>query len=861
MPGHGRSARCVEKQISKSKDLGLENSMQSTQLRKYYEQYIIERAGVVLSLLLLFALVMSIFIYRFELDASADSLTLEGDEDVEYYRLIRDRFPSSDDFLVIAFTPDAALFDPETIDRLKMLKEELVALGGVKAVNSILDVPMLHHPDISLTNVTDHLLTIEEDSVPLDEARESLLSNPLYHNMLLSPDGKTTAIQIVLKSNPEYERLVRRREFLREKRDTIGLTSEEGSELLTFDMRIKVLNQENIERNRQDIQAIREIMSRYQGDARLFLGGVPMIVVDMIDYVRSDLRTFGLGVLLFLIATLVIIFRKLRWVVLPLFCCLVTCLVMTGYLGMARFPVTVISSNFISLLLIITMSMIIHLVVRYREYVVKYPDYNQKQLVMETVAAMSRPCLYTSLTTMVAFGSLLISGIRPVIDFGYMMTVGIVIAYCFTFLLFPLIMVLTPKEPPVPVSDDDSYSVWFARLTRAMGNKLLILAIGLGMICGVGISMLSVENRFIDYFQESTEIHQGMKVIDQELGGTTPLDVVIQFDLAVVEPTDEDDEDCFLDDECMDDVYGDSTFFTQERVDLLNEIHEYLESLPESGKVLSVATTIQIAEQIKGGKLETLELAFLNGMFPDDLRGLLLEPYINEHSGEARFTMRVKESDHSLKRQVLLDKIEQALQERFGLERDNFRFTSLVVLYNNMLQSLFRSQILTIGFVFVCIMAMFLVLFRSLYVALIAIIPNMFAPAVVLGMMGLLGIPLDMMTITIAAISVGIAVDNTIHYVYRFRMEVAKDGDYQAAMFRSHGSIGKAMYYTSLTIILGFSILAFSNFMPTIYFGLFTGLAMLIALFASLTLLPQLLILLKPFGRFDNKDQPEGEPS
>lgn len=833
----------------------------SGRLVRSYDRWVLQRSKwVVLLTAVLLALALSQVRY-FKLDASADSLTLEQDVDVAYYRDIRAQFPSNDDFLVVAAHFEAGVFHPQSLDTLASLKRDLSTVGNVASINSILDVPLLNDPDISLTSISEYIQTLEDSDVDIGSAKKELMSNPLYQNMLVSQDGRTTAIQLNLKADQIFEEYFQQREMLRKKRLISALTIEEQQKLAALTLKIKALSPELIEQDRLYIQDIREILSRYEGRASLFLGGVPMIVVDMIEYVRSDLKVFGIGVLLFLACTLIVIFRRAQWVVLPLFCCLLTALAMVGYLGWARFPVTVISSNFISLLLIITMSMIIHLVVRYREYAASFSELTQSALVLKTIASMARPCLYTSLTTMVAFGSLLISGIRPVIDFGFMMTAGVVIAYLFAFLLFPAILVLMPKEQINSNASELPISGKFAKLTDLLGNRLLIIAAGLGLICLYGITQLTVENRFIDYFKESTEIYQGMKTIDQSLGGTVPLDIIVQFDMAEKDDTEvestienntasldeELEEDCFLDDECLDDVYEESTFFTQSKVSLIKNIHQYLESLPEVGKVLSLATTIDIADRIKGAPLETLELAFMDSLFPDELRSLLVDPYIDTESGQARITARVIESDPDLQRQALLEKIQVHLNEHLGLSKEQFRFTSLVVLYNNMLQSLFSSQIKTLGFVLVSIMGMFLVLFRSWKVAVVAILPNILAPAVVLGMMGLVGLPLDMMTITIAAISVGIAVDNTIHYLYRFRSELQKDGDYHASMYRSHGSIGRAMYYTSITIILGFSILAFSNFNPTIYFGLFTGLAMLIALLSSLTLLPQLLIQAKPF--------------
>ena len=833
-----------------------------------YLNTVLKRPGLFAIALLVFSAAISVNVIHFKLDASADSLTLEDDEDVRYYREMRKHFPSSDDFLVIAYSPIQGLFSDESLGTLAAMQYDLLQLTSVSAVNSILNVPLLHDPNMELTTVSDYVITLEDPGVDRAAAKRELLTNPIYRNMLISRDAKTAAIQIVFADDPEARNLIDHRENLRDKRRLGTLTDVERRDLAVVTLKVKDFNAAKLSSRSASVEAIREIMGVYRGQASMFLGGMPMIVVDMTEYVRNDLVVFGTGVIVFLVITLFVIFRRPRWVVLPLFCCVITCLVMTGYLGLVRFPVTVISSNFISLLLIITMSMIIHLTVRYRELAKLNPDADQQQLVGDTLRAMFWPCLYTALTTMVAFFSLLVSGIRPVIDFGIMMSIGIGIAFFMSFTLFPsILLVLQRSKGRVEGQGDDKpLSIYFAEFTDAYGNRLVAACVAIAILSFAGISRLTVENRFIDYFKESTEIYQGMKIIDEHLGGTTPMDIIISgvvpVAVAPVEgeneggPTsdegfeeDDFDDDCFVDDECLDDVYADTTFFTMERVERFNKIHQYLESLPETGKVLSIATTMEVTERINGAPLSTLELAFMQSMFPEELKSLLLDPYLNEELGQVRYTLRVMDSNPNLKRDEFIKKVRHHLINELGVEEENLRFSSMLVLYNNMLQSLFQSQIATLGVVFVGVMLMFWVLFRSLYIALIALVPNLFAASFVLGMMGWIGIPLDMMTITIAAISVGIAVDNTIHYIYRFRIEFPKDRNYTAAMFRSHRSIGRAMYYTSITVIVGFSILGFSSFNPTIYFGLFTSLAMSIALLGSLTLLPQLLLIFKPFGK------------
>ncbi|MGD9302322.1 MAG: MMPL family transporter, partial [Desulfobacterales bacterium] len=566
---------------------------------------------------------------------------------------------------------------------------------------------------------------------------------------------------------------------------------------------------------------------------------------------------FGLGVLIFLIVALGVIFRSKRWVILPVLCCAFSAVAMMGILGMFGWQVTVISSNFISLQLIITMAITIHLIVRYRDLALSNPLAEHRDLIAQTIRVMVTPCLFAALTTIAGFGSLMFSDILPVRTFGWMMIAGIGVSLTVTFLFFPAgLMLVAKKTPRAGKKSKYSLTSYLAGLTQNHGKAVLVISTALFILSAIGISRLVVENSFIDYFKASTEIHQGMKVIDQNLGGTTPLDVIVEIDTT---------DDSAQTSEPAEAVTGDGEFdefdefdkkkddgrywFTTDRMALAKNIHAYLESLPEIGKVLSLGTMLKIAEKLNHGKpLDNFQLALLYGELPRRFKALVLAPYVSVEHNQLRFTVRVKDSEKSLKRDALLKKIRHDLTDKLGLKEENVHLAGLLVLYNNMLQSLFESQILTLGVVVLALLAMFLLLFKSFKIALIALAPNLLAVGAVLGFMGWMNIPLDMMTITIAAISIGIAVDNTIHYIYRFKNEFNVSQDYTKTMHYCHGSIGYAMYYTSVTIIIGFSILAFSNFLPTIYFGLLTGLAMLIALLAALTLLPQLLIVIKPFG-------------
>ncbi len=850
-----------------------------------YQRLVLDRPVWALAVILLVSVAAAWQVQNFHLDASADSLTLENDKDLAYYRKVAERYGGSD-FLIITYTPrDRALFERESLEHIQQLRGDLAGVDRVASVYSLLDVPLLFSPPVEFRDLTDGYRTLLDNNVELDSAREEFTQeNPLYRELLVSKDGQTTALLVNFEQDQRYHQLLERRQKLRAQERQGELDEAGERNLESTEQKFSNYSTQQQQRTAETISTLRNIMDDYRDEARMFMGGVPMIASDMIRFIRDDLRTFGVGVLIFILLTLWTVFRRPRWVAVPLTCCALTVLWVVGWLGFMDWKVTVISSNFISLLLIITLSITIHLTVRYRELHAENPDSDQRWLVGETLRHMVRPIVYTVLTTMVAFSSLVVSDIRPVIDFGWMMTIGIGLALVLSLVLFPtLLKPLPPGQPRLGRDYTRRMTLGLAGLTRRYTPAVLVLGFAIALVALWGTTRLTVENRFIDYFNEDTEIYQGMLRIDQKLGGTTPVDIIINAPENASSPDrpftegagsggwDEDSGDGFdsgegqeSGDPFADDFSGggesdpfadpdaggnkleDAYWYTPDRLEKLIEITEYLESMPETGKVLSVATTYQVAKKLNGGPLSHVQLMLLSTFVPEDLKQRLVDPYLSDDGDQVRISMRVRDSHPDLNRDQLLEKIRTDLKNDFGLEDEQVRLTGAMVLYNNMLQSLYDSQIKTLGFVFLAIMLMFLVLFRSLYIAMIAMLPNLFSAAFVLGLMGWIGLPLDMMTITIAAITIGIAVDDTIHYIHRFREELPVDNDYVATMRRCHASTGKAMYYTTLTITVGFSILALSNFNPTVYFGLLTGLAMLVALLANLTLLPALMIMLKP---------------
>ena len=789
----------------------------------------------------------------FQLDASSDSLLLEGDQDLRFYRDIKARY-GNDQFLVVTYQPEKDLFAAETLSHLKKLRDELSSLDAIASVVSILDVPLLKSPPKSLSDLEEDVPNLLSPGTDQNLAKQELLTSKLYRDLLISSDGKTTAMQLNMVLDEGLKSLIEARDVLREKRLAEALDTDELIQLEILSDQIREQRDVYRRQNVETIASIRSILDRYRVGVDIFLGGVPMIAVDMIDYIQSDIKVFGTSILLFLILALLFIFKRPRWMMISMLCCLVGLIVMTGFLGLVGWPVTVVSANFVALLLIFSLSITVHLTVHYRELNSLHPEQSQRWLVHQTLINKWVPCLYTTITTMVGFASLLIAGIRPVIDFGWMMLISMGTIFVIVFLLFPSLLVLLKRLHTKQEMDLTSrITKTLSHLVLSRQKEMVFVFALITAISAVGITKLTAENQFIKAFKEDTEIFQGLTVIDTELGGTTPLDIIIEADSSFFnvneQPTESFEEDEFLgmdffDDETEEyDIGADSYWYNSFRLKTVAAIHDYLESLDEAGKVLSIATTVDVMKILNDDEeLDTFFLSLLYKKIPQDIKETLFDPYLSADGNQIRISFRVFESYPELQRDALIKKIKTDLVETIGLEPSQVKLTGLLVLYNNVLQSLFRSQILTIGVVFLAIMAMFLVLFRSLKIAFVAILPSMLASGSVLGLMGWLGIPLDVMTITIAAICIGIGVDQSIHYIHRFRSEIKQQRSARIAIEKSHASTGKAIYYTSVIIVVGFSILGLSNFIPTIYFGVFTAFAMLVALIANLTLLPLLLL-------------------
>ena len=793
-------------------------------LSHLYQNIILKNPKSIFILLLITLLSFGYFSKDFRLDASSDTLLIDGDPDLKYLNEITERYGSKE-FLVLTYTPNEEMIAESSINNLLSLKYKIQSLDWVHSVITLLDIPLLSNSEAPLQERLGSFKTLKDENVDIKRGFEEILNSPIFRNFVISEDGKTSGIIVYIKKDELKNIKIKTKEEIERYKDTLK------------------------KKNHKNISEIREIIKSYKDIGKIYLGGIPMIADDMMSFIKSDIIVFGLGVLLFIIATLWFIFRKLIWIIVPISSCFFSVLIMTGLLGLLGWKVTVISSNFIALMLILTMAMNIHMSTRFLQLRNDFPEMNNLEIISMTTKKMFWPIIYTVLTTVCAFLSLIFSGIKPIIDFGWMMTFGLITSFIITFSLLPtLLSFISNNNIKIKEDNDSKITSFFGKISINNKNSIFVIT-GLVIILSIiGISRLEVENSFINYFNKNTEIYKGMKLIDKNLGGTTPLEIILKFPDKVETEIDDDDEfEDWEDEESQDD---EKYWFTKDKVDKIQAVHNYLDGLEAVGKVLSFSSIVEVATQLNNNKpLGTLEMGVLYSKIPESIKKDIIDPYISIKDNEARISLRIIDSQEGLRRNDLINQINYDLENKLKLNKDEFKLAGVLILFNNLLQSLFKSQILTLGLVMVGIFGMFMILFRNIKLSLIGVVPNFIAAFFILGIIGLLGIPLDMMTITIAAITIGIAVDNSIHYIYRFKEEFLKSKDYNKTLKMCHSTVGVAILNTSITIVFGFSILVFSKFIPTIYFGVFTGIAMLLAMISVLTLLPSLILISKPFGK------------
>ena len=802
-------------------------------------KFIIAKNKLVISLVLVLSVVFGYLSTKLSIDASAETLLLEHDPDLKAYRQIAKRYDSPG-LLVVAFTPKDDLFSPKNLELIKNLSGELAKNDMVSSVISILNVPLLNSVKGGVTGILEHTPTLSDKDINISKAKLEFAKSPIYSGNLISKDLKTTAIALNLKQDDKFNELVNERNLLSQKESNGTITQAEKEKFKALLAEFKAYRDELRKSDHSNLEKVKATIAKFNANDELFLGGANMIADDMIGFIKSDLLVYGLSVLALLSFSLWLFFRQIRWIVLPMFICAVSAIFTTGIFGMFGWEVTVISSNYIALQLIITISTVIHLVVSYREFYARHPKYSQNQLIYLTLRDKFSPSFWAIFTTVIGFSSLMSADIKPVIMLGIMMSAGISVSLVLAFLLFGAINVNLKKLAPVRTFENSfKFTKYCANL--ALNSRKIIYAVCVLVVCfGVyGISKIKVENSFIGYFKESTQIRQGMQVIDTKLGGTIPVDVIVKFKESEPKQEKSDEKDDF-ESEFENDAKSAKYWFNSYHTRVAEKIHDYLKEQNFVGNVSSLATLIKAIKELNNGVSDDFLLAAMYEKLPLEYKKILLSPYVSVENDELRFSLRIVDSDPKLRRNEFLKELKAGLAELTKNDNVNIEVAGMMVLYNNMLQNLLSSQVDTFGLTVAILFVIFCFVFRSIKLATIAIVSNLIPLCTLFGVMGFFGIPLDVMSITIAAISIGIGVDDIIHYIHRFKEELLTKDVFESIK-AAHASIGYAMYYTSFTIFLGFSVMITSNFIPTIYFGLLTDLVMVFMLLGALIILPSLI--------------------
>lgn len=771
---------------------------------------------------------------KLSVDASADTLMLDNDKDLAFSRQVSKTY-QTDDFLFIAFSPKDELLSQNSLQTIKEISHELTKINGISKTTSILNVPLLQSPPIKMSDLVKKVPTLQDSDINKTLAKQEFLSSPFYKNNLVSLDFKTTAIVAWLQTNHEFNKLIEEQN-----------NEKDINKQKQIKEKLNILREEIKNNDHDRIIQVRKVLKKYQNQGNLYVGGVTLIADDMITYVKNDIIYYGSSLALLLMLSVWIFFRQLKYVFLVVLTCFISVILSSGLISIFGWKITVISSNYISFQLIITVSVVLHLIVRYRELANKYTKTNNKKLILLTMLSKSTASFLAILTTIMGFLSLVFSNIKPIINLGLMMSLGISISLIIAFFMFSTLMSITKKTQPLMIFEKYfKIAQLCIKIILNNAKSIIFVAIIVSIIGAIGSSQLIVENSFINYFKKSTDIYKGMEIIDKKLGGTTPLEVIVDFKEKKQAKTDDfldefEDEFAKIDDK--------DYWFSRDKMQIVLKIHDYLENHEFVGYTQSLATLLKAAKVLNNGKyLDDLDLALAYKELPDEYKDIIFKPYVNIEKNQVRFNLRFYDSDPNLRRDKTLNDIHGGLEKLLKNDNVSFKLTGLMVLYNNMLQSLFQSQFSTLGLVIFLLFATFFVIFKSIKLSLIAIVSNIIPLSLVFAIMGFFHIPLDIMSITIAAICMGIGIDDTIHYTHRFQDELRKTKDYQQALINSHLNVGYAMYYTSFAIILGFCVLMVSNFIPTIYFGFLTVLAMLFALTSALLLLPKMILMFKPF--------------
>lgn len=784
---------------------------------------------------ILFFFISLFYAIKLPIDASSESLILENDKDFKIYEEILQDYQTKD-FLILAFIPkDGNVFSNHSLQILQKITQDIKKIPQVQDTLSILNAPLLKStPNLELQEILKINPTLLSKQTDKNLAKNEILNHPFYTQNIISKNAKTAGILIYLKEDIKLKELTQLK--------NTANTKEEKQNIQNL---IHTHKQKSQIHNAQTIQALKSLKEQYTTEGKVYLGGIMLIASDMIDYVKSDLITYGTALSIILALMLWIFFRHIYFVALSFCVCLFSLVVSSGIFSFFGYQITIVSSNYVSLLLIISVSLIVHLIVSYLEFYEKFPKASQKNLVYAVMLNKASPSFFAVLTTIIGFLSLVFSKILPIIHLGIIMSIGVSVALIFTFILFGAILVILPK--PQKVKDLPKWHhIFLLKCANLATNKpKLIYAISFLCIAFsiYGIMNLKVENSFVNYFKDDSEIKQGLLTIDQDLGGTIPLEIIINFQDKSSKDSSLSDFENEFEEEFNVLEQQDSYWFDSQKLRIAEKIHTYLANKEYIGSILSLHSLSMLVGSLGLGA-DDFTIAFLYKNSPQNLKNQLFTPYANIAKNQMRFVFRTFDSNPNLKRNLFIHEIQNDLTTLLQNESVTFKINGMMVLYNNLLQSLIASQVDTLSLVIGAIFLVFVLIFRSFKLSVIALLTNLIPLGAIFGFLGISGIPLDLMGITIAAICLGIGVDDVIHYIHRYKEEL-KSHSIKQAIIRSHSSIGNAMYYTTLIIVVGFCAMMTSNFIPTIYFGLLTTLVMLLMLAGSLILLPTFLITLK----------------
>ncbi|MGO4891278.1 efflux RND transporter permease subunit [Flavobacterium sp. W21_SRS_FM6] len=783
-------------------------------------RFITQHNKLMIGLFVLLSLMLGFFVQNFRIDASAETLLLKNNKLYIESQLINQRF-APQEFILVAYEPkEGDVFSEQSFQAITQLSKAFSQLDRVEAVTHILNVPLLSQVESLDAKLNPDDWTWQAKRFSPENMRQIFNEHPLYTDLLVNQAMSATAIQIVFKKDERLSVIYQDITQLQKKVLSDELSEDDQRKIDELRQEADPLEQELNKQRQQEIADIYKITEPFEKQATIYLGGAQVLAFQLIDIIQSDLVVFGSAIALMICLLLFVIFQQLRWVFIPIICCAISVVLTIGLFGLLDLRTTVISSNFVALQLILTLAIVIHLLVEYRQQAEQQPKASQQQLVQQTFINKLSPCFYAGLTTCVGFGSLLFSGIQPVVSFGWMMIVAMIISILVSLILFPAMVSMLKRQ------DKTQYhrlSQWIINGLQqiSMGHRTLIMFISLGLLIGsaIGLSKLSVENSFINYFDKSTRVFKELSFIDQQFGGSTQLDVIYTI------PQQQQKKDLVL---------------SAETVQSLQKVQFVMKQFEAMGNVTSIVNFTELAQIINQGKpLTEYELTVIYRLIDKSLTEQLLGSYFSVQTQQLRISSRIKDTTANLNRAEFIETLKQDI-EGVSIVPHSFVLGNLFVLYQDILQRLFSSQILTMGIVYSALFVVLLGIFRSFKIALIAIIPNILSTMLILGIMGWFSIPLDLMTITIVAIAMGIAVDDTIHFVHRFTKEL-RSRSANDAVEATYGSIGFALLYTSFIITLGFSLLSFSDFVPSVMFGLLTGLAMMVALLTDLTLLPAML--------------------